>query len=76
MLACHMRRPPREYRAITHLLMARMEMPLVSNRHATSAIRARMFLRSPMRVPLSAYFMLVLSSAGRGRTWAIKGWDQ
>ncbi len=47
----------------TNLLMARTEMPSWSNRQATSATRARMLLRSAMRVPLSAYFMLVLSSA-------------
>ena len=45
--------------------MARTEMPSVSKRQATSATRSRMPLISAMRVPLSPYFMLVLSSAGR-----------
>ena len=51
----------------TCLLMARTEMPSLSKRQATSATRARMLFRSAMRVPLSAYFMLVLSSAAQTR---------
>ena len=45
------------------LLMARTEMPSLSKRQATSATRSKMFFMSAIRVPLSPYFILVLSSA-------------